>query len=282
MPFRTMQRDKSAASSVAALIALLLLLWWAWKIFFTIEAAVLLPLHQHQHEAGDPGDPWQRPGQTSWRLFLVFNRNLPAFRLVVGGILFSSTVMPHNIIIVDNSLSHEVWHDRELSSIATEVIRTHEVLSYSAVLNFITDLALQRQLEFYFVAQSDRYTLPRSAEASFDSDVFGCLHEQIDGKLDWGVVFFDYHNFVALRVQTMVQVPWDPTLHRYGSLIDPRNVPPPYYSVSPLLQVQTATSLDASRLPSTPQQHVGSRDTWSSSVLWTFAAAIPIASECAS
>jgi hypothetical protein len=47
--------------------------------------------------------------------------------------------------------------------------------------------------------------------------VFRCLHEHVDGKLDWGVVFFDYHNFAAFRVQTMVQVPWDPLLHRYGS-----------------------------------------------------------------
>jgi hypothetical protein len=217
--FQVMQRPgSSTASSVAALIALLLLLWWAWKIFFSLESAVFLPVPQ---EPGRLGDPWQRQGHTVWRLFLVFHHNLPAFKLVVDGILFSSAIMRYNIIIIDNSAMHEVWNDRELSSIATEVIRTHEVLPFSTVYNFITDIALQRELEFFFVAQGDRYIMPQSEHASFDADVFECLHEQVDGKLDWGVVFFDYHNFVALRVQTMVEVPWDQLLHRYGTLCYP-------------------------------------------------------------
>ena len=161
-------------------------------------------------------DPWQQPSQKTWRLFIMYQTGLNTLKLALNGFQFSSKVMLANLIIIDNSDAKEAVHDRDINMIVHEVVATPTRRNFAQLQNLIADMALHRGLEFYFWAHSDNYPLAKTAESDFDTDVFRCLHEQVQRDKDWGVIYFAYDHLVAFRVMTMVQVPWDPNVYQYG------------------------------------------------------------------
>lgn len=81
----------------------------------------------------------------------------------------------------------------------------------------MVDISLERQLKFYFWAHADNYVLAMEPDRDLGKDVIECMRMHIATAANWGMMLFSYDHLAAFRVQTMVQVPWDPHVFQYGS-----------------------------------------------------------------
>ena len=170
-------------------------------------------------DAEEP-DPWKRQQQDVWRLIILFQHNFPILQQAVEGFERGSNIMVPNMIIVDNSHTHEAASNSWLTSRVKEVVTTPEQLNFPQLHNFMASLALERELQFYFWAHADNYVLPMEEGRDLGKDVIDCLREQVARFPSWGMVLFAYDHLAAFRTQTMVQVPWDPHVFQYGSECD--------------------------------------------------------------
>eukprot|EP00039_Didymoeca_costata_P004180 m.71854 g.71854 ORF g.71854 m.71854 type:complete len:423 (-) comp12281_c0_seq2:1806-3074(-) len=165
-------------------------------------------------------DEWKRKKQKHWKLIILFQHNLPILQQAVDGFRRASDIMVENLIVVDNSLNKEAFNNDKLRKSVAEVVRTPRLLNFPELHNYMAELALKKNLEFYFWAHADNYVLPSSAERDLAKDIIDCMRIQIQNYPNWGMMLFAYDHLAAYRTQTIIQVPWDPFVFQYGSECD--------------------------------------------------------------
>eukprot|EP00040_Diaphanoeca_grandis_P008998 m.47171 g.47171 ORF g.47171 m.47171 type:complete len:417 (-) comp20436_c0_seq1:61-1311(-) len=163
---------------------------------------------------------WRRRDQTSWKLMILFQHNLPILQQAVDGYRRASSIMAPNIVVIDNSETQEAFKDVRIRNSVNEVIVTPSTLNFPQLHNYMTDTAMEKDLEFFFWAHADNYVLPLEAGRDLGMDVLECMEQQVAKEANWGMLLFSYDHLAAFRTQTMVQVPWDPLIFQYGSECD--------------------------------------------------------------
>ena len=103
----------------------------------------------------------------------------------------------------------------QVGAMVGEVIGTRVQLTFTQLQNFIGDIALERNLTYFFWSHADVGALSRNATASFGADVIGCMDRVIAEQPRWGVVFFKYDNFAAYRTEMLRETRWDVFLQHY-------------------------------------------------------------------
>lgn len=165
-------------------------------------------------------DAWLATDQKVWKLMILFQHNLPMLEQAVASYRRASKHMARNIIIVDNSVKKEALHSNTLNSVVNHVIPTIRLLNFPELHNFMADIAIEQQLEFFFWAHADNYVLSASKGRDLGTDVIACMRQQVSKSPNWGMILFSYDHLAAFRTQTMAQVPWDPNIFQYGSECD--------------------------------------------------------------
>ena len=165
-------------------------------------------------------DVWMRKKQNSWRLIILFQHNYDILEQAVDGYRRASDIMASNIIVVDNSDRKEAVASKYLKGIISEVIPTPRLLNFPELHNYMADIAVEKNLDFFFWAHADNYVLPWEDGRDLGKDVVDCMRRQIELAPNWGMMLFSYDHLAAFRTQTMAQVPWDPLVFQYGSECD--------------------------------------------------------------
>lgn len=165
-------------------------------------------------------DTWMRKKQDSWRLIILFQHNYDILEQAVDGYRRASDIMAPNIIVVDNSDRKEAVASKYLKGLISEVIPTPRLLNFPELHNYMADIAVDKNLDFFFWAHADNYVLPWEEGRDLGKDVIDCMRRQIALAPNWGMMLFSYDHLAAFRTQTMAQVPWDPLVFQYGSECD--------------------------------------------------------------
>ena len=101
-----------------------------------------------------------------------------------------------------------------------EVMGTRVQLTFTQLQNFIADVAIERNLTYFFWGHADAGVLAGNASASFGADVMGCMQRVVAEQPRWGAVFFRYDHFAAYRVDMLREVRWDIYINHYLSDCD--------------------------------------------------------------
>jgi hypothetical protein len=165
-------------------------------------------------------DPWAHKNQNAWRLIILFQHNYDMLFQAVESYRRASDIMAPNILIVDNSNGKEAMASKHLKAIVSEVVSTPRMLNFPQLHNFMADVAVEKNLEFYFWAHADNYVMPFEEGRDLGKDVIECMRMQIETASNWGMMLFSYDHLAAFRTQALVQVPWDPNVFQYGSECD--------------------------------------------------------------
>ena len=68
------------------------------------------------------------------------------------------------------------------------------------------DVAIERGYEYYFWGHADVAVLAKDESASFADDVVACVESSFKSRPKWGVIYFHYDWFSAIRTDLMRQV----------------------------------------------------------------------------
>lgn len=175
----------------------------------------------------DERDNWKHRKQNIWRLIILYQHNLGILLQAVDGYRRASDIMAPNLIVIDNSETKDAFASVRLQSIVKEVLVTPQQLNFPQLHNYMADLAVERNLLFFFWAHADNYVLPMSPQRDLGKDVIECMRGQVKKSPNWGMLLFSYDHLAAYRTQTMAQVPWDPLIFQYGSECDVSVLPRP-------------------------------------------------------
>jgi hypothetical protein len=69
-----------------------------------------------------------------------------------------------------------------------------------------TDISIEREYEYYFWGHSDVAVLAAEANASFAADVLACMEAAMSAAPTWGIMYFAYDWFSAIRTDLVRQV----------------------------------------------------------------------------
>ena len=67
-------------------------------------------------------------------------------------------------------------------------------------------MAIERGYEYYFWGHSDVAVLARDESASFADDVIACVESSFKSRPKWGIIYFNYDWFSAIRTDLVRQV----------------------------------------------------------------------------
>ena len=67
-------------------------------------------------------------------------------------------------------------------------------------------MAIERGYEYYFWGHSDVAVLARDESASFADDVIACVESSFRSRPNWGIIYFNYDWFSAIRTDLVRQV----------------------------------------------------------------------------
>ena len=68
------------------------------------------------------------------------------------------------------------------------------------------DLAIERGYVYYFWGHSDAAVLARDESALFADDVIACVESSFKSRPKWGIIYFNYDWFSAIRTDLVRQV----------------------------------------------------------------------------
>lgn len=68
------------------------------------------------------------------------------------------------------------------------------------------DIAIEREYDYYFWGHSDVAVMGRNSSASFGRDVVACVESLMTKYPDWGILYFAYDWFSAIRTDLVRQV----------------------------------------------------------------------------
>ena len=67
-------------------------------------------------------------------------------------------------------------------------------------------MAIERGYEYYFWGHSDVAVLGKDESASFADDVIACVEASYRSRPSWGIIYFNYDWFSAIRTDLVRQV----------------------------------------------------------------------------
>ena len=67
-------------------------------------------------------------------------------------------------------------------------------------------MAIERGYEYYFWGHSDVAVLGKDESASFADDVIACVEASFKSRPNWGIIYFNYDWFSAIRTDLVRQV----------------------------------------------------------------------------
>ena len=146
-------------------------------------------------------------------------------------------------MVIDNSPSRELSADETVRSLVGEVIPVRTRLSFSQAQNLLAgtrasmrstcmlhakpgpcvcpplsaesetrmhdpDIAIEREYEYYFWGHSDVALLAKDANSSFGADAVACMAAAMTKTPDWGIMYFAYDWFSAIRTDLVRKVSW--------------------------------------------------------------------------
>ncbi len=68
------------------------------------------------------------------------------------------------------------------------------------------DIAIERGYDYYFWGHSDVAVMGKNSSASFGADVVACTESLMTTNPDWGILYFAYDWFSAIRTDLVRQV----------------------------------------------------------------------------
>jgi hypothetical protein len=68
------------------------------------------------------------------------------------------------------------------------------------------DIAIERAYDYYFWGHSDVAALGQDSFAAFGRDVVACIESLMTANPDWGIVYFAYDWFSAIRTDLVRKV----------------------------------------------------------------------------
>ena len=68
------------------------------------------------------------------------------------------------------------------------------------------DVAIERGYEYYFWGHADVAVLAKDESASFADDVIACVESSFKSRPKWGIIYFHYDWFSAIRTDLVRQV----------------------------------------------------------------------------
>jgi hypothetical protein len=172
--------------------------------------------HEKKENYIEDPHPWKRREQETWRIFIMYQHNIEILKQAVRSYDAASDIMTANMIIIDNSVTHEALNDDYIVDTVNEVILTKSRLNFPQLHNFMAEVALQKRLEFFFWAHSDNYVLPANPTRDLGKDILQCLADHQQKQPNWAGIFYSYDHLAAFRTKPLVQVPWDPHVFQYG------------------------------------------------------------------
>ncbi|CAL8471124.1 g10666 [Coccomyxa elongata] len=165
------------------------------------EPTPLLPFPNHQ-----------------FAVFIIFSWNYKLFWSSLQ--TFVAAGWGKRIIIIDNSPNRLVVNDSGVNALVGEVIPTRVRLTFSQAQNIIADIAIERNYTFFFWGHSDVALLASNATTLFAEEVMACMEKVMAEEADWGVVFFRYDWFSAVRTEVVRVVRYDTFITVYKSDCD--------------------------------------------------------------
>lgn len=70
---------------------------------------------------------------------------------------------------------------------------------------------MERSYEYYFWGHADVAVLAKDESASFADDVIACVESSFNSRPKWGVIYFHYDWFSAIRTDLVRQVSTHPS-----------------------------------------------------------------------
>ncbi|BDA45364.1 hypothetical protein COCOBI_07-1510 [Coccomyxa sp. Obi] len=159
----------------------------------------------------------ERP-DTTCAVFILFSWNYDLFWTSLQ--TYDAAGWTRRIIVIDNSDGHRLLHDPKVNAIVGEVIPTRVQLTFSQLQNFIASIAIERDYNYYFWGHADVALVASNASASFAEEVLQCMDHVMDHHPDWGILYFKYDWFSAIRTSLVRQVKYDIFITVYMSDCD--------------------------------------------------------------
>lgn len=67
-------------------------------------------------------------------------------------------------------------------------------------------MAIERGYEYYFWGHADVAVIGKDESASFADDVIACVESSLKSRPNWGIIYFHYDWFSAIRTDLVRQV----------------------------------------------------------------------------
>ncbi|EIE20118.1 hypothetical protein COCSUDRAFT_57844 [Coccomyxa subellipsoidea C-169] len=184
---------------------------------------------RHSRMAGSPLIRQQEPGdrppgrlvtqcsearpEITCAVFILFSWNYELFLTSLQ--TYEAAGYARRIIVVDNSDSH-----RLVNAIVGEVIPTRVQHTFSQLQNFMASIAVERDYTYYFWGHADVALMASNATATFSEEIFRCMEHVMDQHPNWGIHYFAYDWFSAIRTSLVRQVKYDTFVTVYMSDCD--------------------------------------------------------------
>ncbi|BDA45280.1 hypothetical protein COCOBI_07-0670 [Coccomyxa sp. Obi] len=191
--------------------------YWRWKrASFTSDAQMATPatLARRVNE-GRKGAEKSKP---RYALFVIYSWNYEVLLTAVEG--YQAAGFGKSLIIIDNSPNRDIMGDERIRGMVGEVIATRARLTFSQSQNYIADIAIERDYEYYFWGHSDVVVFPQNATTSFAEVAVACAEAAMSAKPNWGIMYFMYDWFSAIRTDLVRQVQYDTFITVYMSDCD--------------------------------------------------------------
>ncbi|BDA45278.1 hypothetical protein COCOBI_07-0650 [Coccomyxa sp. Obi] len=151
-------------------------------------------------------------------VFIIFSWNYEMFWASLQTYLAAG--WGKRIIIIDNSPNRLIVNDPGVNALVGEVIPTRVRLTFSQAQNMIADIAVERNYTFFFWGHSDVALLASNATAVFAEEAMACLERVMEERPKWGVLFFHYDWFSAVRTDVVREFKYDTFITVYKSDCD--------------------------------------------------------------
>ncbi|KAK9901260.1 hypothetical protein WJX75_002993 [Coccomyxa subellipsoidea] len=170
------------------------------------------------HRRGEKGRKAVGKPRPRYALFVIYSWNYEVLLTSVEG--YRAAGFGDSLIIIDNSPDRRIVGDDRIKGMVGEVIATRARLTFSQSQNYIADIAIEREYEYYFWGHSDVVVFPQNTTTSFADVAVTCAEAAMSAKPNWGIMYFMYDWFSAIRTDLVRQVQYDTFITVYMSDCD--------------------------------------------------------------
>ncbi|CAL8471123.1 g10665 [Coccomyxa elongata] len=160
----------------------------------------------------------RRGAEPRYALFVIYSWNYEVLLTAVEG--YQAAGFGKSLIIIDNSPDRDIVGDERIRDMVGEVIATRARLTFSQSQNYIADIAIERDYAYYFWGHSDVVVFPQNTTTSFAEVAVACAEAAMSAKPNWGIMYFMYDWFSAIRTDLVRQVQYDTFITVYMSDCD--------------------------------------------------------------